>query len=576
MSIPAPRWAVSVTLNAFFMSRTRLLLVVPWALLLLPISLWSQKSTIKEEQSPSGKQEIRSQTESSPPSKAEEREERNTYVEPVREEPRERPREEPREEPRERPRESRSQESPAESTPSYSAPQPSYSEPKTSYSQPSNSEPRPRRGKSQTHNATQASAPGVLPSPQEPGSAAEGHAPQGPATGDGRPQVGGRVVVFDDGEATIIPPKAAKNTQAQPTPQPMPLGPHDARGVTEGNATFVGFDSLPPHVIHGVVLSAPARPNYQILLQPKPITGMTPVQLAPKPKPPVPPQTGGSVMLSSDPYNDDTDQTSPTTSYDPSPTPALPVTWLAPELACIYIASDSLVSYFRSPSWCTGPFNAAYRASLQDYAYCFKRLQPSLVEAWMWPCYLTFADEFNFWAEECYDGKLELMQVRDYLRNKAIMVPDLMVALDVQNRADWAYIDTAFAAPAGGQNYEAAMRRFNPSEVLQKLRDWVVTYPTILEWPAYVSLQDFFIRYPQGDMWLMLRTKADLDYKSALDADDPQAGRDLAENAAWICLALEQADSKSPEIARLKNDIKTYLRRDAQAWQQSALRTRLD
>ena len=242
-------------------------------------------------------------------------------------------------------------------------------------------------------------------------------------------------------------------------------------------------------------------------------------------------------------------------------------------MACIYAASDSLVSLYRDPQWCVSSFDLAYDQVLLDYKLCYRGLSPNLIESWMWPCYLTFADERNFWSEECFNGDPELQSVRNFMREKAIYIPYLMVDVDAKSLQDWAYVDTAFGGPLGGINYYETMRTFAPGYVLQQLKVWTRQYPVVLQWPSYVALQAFYADFFRSDLWLMLRTKArlDLDDAAAMRDQQPEAAFQLASNAAWLCLALLSVEPKDEEVGRTKAELKTFLRQDVR-WAGSDLR----
>ena len=202
----------------------------------------------------------------------------------------------------------------------------------------------------------------------------------------------------------------------------------------------------------GVLLSESNRPDYQVLevaqIISLPPTHPKPLPFSTRPTTTPPTQTGGGYAGGSDPYDYNNNNYTSTTTVWASDYSSLP-----PALACIYAASDSLVSLYRDPQWCVPSFDQSYDQVLLDYRMCYRELSPNLIESWMWPCYLTFADERNFWNEECFNGDPELQAVRNFMREKAIYIPYLMVDVDAKSLQDWAYVDTAFGSPYGGNNY---------------------------------------------------------------------------------------------------------------------------
>jgi hypothetical protein len=180
----------------------------------------------------------------------------------------------------------------------------------------------------------------------------------------------------------------------------------------------------------------------------------------------------------------------------------------------------------------------------------------------------------DFWSEECFNADSELKLPRDFMRQNASIVPVLMVDVDATKIQDWDYVDTAFAAPNGGKNYFETMRAFDPAFVLDQLKTWVRDFPVIRNWPSYVTLHDFYANYSRSGMWALLRSKARADFEEAQKqtAYDANGAFVLAENAAWISLAMLSVDAKDPEMTRLKNDIKTFLRQENTLWSQSPLR----
>lgn len=348
-----------------------------------------------------------------------------------------------------------------------------------------------------------------------------------------------------------------------------------SRNLTDPHATLgqpLLDDSLPPQSAPpvGVNLPIASRPDFQTIDLPD--DSLAPV--SPTPQPPA--QSGGALIGAGDPYNNDNSQTTPTEAYYSSSTAfATPV---APEVMCILQASDALIAFYREPSWCDTRFERGYDQALLDYRTCYGQLDRMLVEPWMWPSYLTFLDERDFWAEECAGGDQFLRAIRDFMREKALMVPNLMVDVDATLRADWIYVDTAFAAPMGGRNYYAMMHAFDPEATLDKLQDAVRDYPEVMRWPSYATLRGFFADYFRSGIWALLRAKAEQDFEQAvaLRQSDPVVATQLAENAAWISLAMRRVDLKDTALNRLQGQLKAYLRQDVAAWAQSPLRPLMD
>jgi hypothetical protein len=370
----------------------------------------------------------------------------------------------------------------------------------------------------------------------------------------------------------------------KPVPLPMPLDPPGSRDLTNPHGTLTTLDDDPapstPPLHIGTVLTAPARPNYQTLgFSAVPITQITPVKPPViRPKPTTNNNSGqnggggtGNLGGTSDPYypsdNTNTDFNATTSSYSAQ----------HPALGCIYDQADILSSMYSQPSWCTSNFDRDFGMYLGQFERCYQDLPGNLVEPWMWESYLTYLDERNFWSEECYEGDPQLKTIRDFMREKALWIPYLLIEVDATSREDWMYVDTAFAAPYGGKGYFDAMSNFEPDLVLRKLQSWLNVYPVILQWPSYGSLQQFYANYFRSDIASLLRAKARADYHLALGLDETahQQSLDLLSNAAWLCLAMLQADHKAPELSSLLDALKPALRKDAVAWAANPLRNYL-
>ncbi len=494
----------------------------------------------------------------------------------------------------------------SEPAPAYTPPAPSYSppepDPEPAYSPPapSYSEPRPSATthsswdhSSNASDEDQAPSRGTASSPAD---RAETHPPNTPRSNVTNPQAGQqvseqpdgsgtptRVFSFDEGNNALE--ADAPLPGIRPTPLPAPVGsgvrdPIDPRSV----GTVATIDSVVPGHPRPAVITAPGRPDFQTVASGSGRPDAAPNPASPKPQvggpkpltdPALPPvatvnpwsmlPSSGSIMGAGDPAatNDDANAVLGS-SFAP----------VNPQLSCILLTSDTLVALYRDPQWCTASFVNEFGRWLDDYKACYTALDRYLVEPWMWPSYLTFLDERNFWSEECHSGDMELKLPRDFMREKAVFVPLLMIDVDAKRLDDWAYVEQSFAAPNGGRNYYETMRSFAPSFVFSQLRSWVRDYPTIRNWPSYATLQGFFSRYSRSDIWALLRIKARQDYESAAGkrSADPDGAYLLAENAAWICLSMLSVDPKDEEVTRLKNDIKVYMRQDIVLWTKSPLR----
>jgi hypothetical protein len=550
-----PRWAglLCHPFNAFKMNPTGIFVRFAFGLLLLIGHVWSQKINTGHQAEHSGKSEIKGDEGSS--GKSSVRENSNSNASESR--------------PEKHPIWNRSEES--------SSSQPSHSG--STESVPSYSSPAPTQSYAEPAPASHIQAPASQVT--TPSRASEG------VVTTGRSEVATRPVIGVATNAPVADEKPGAVDERlpgiQPVPLPMPLDPPVTRGEVDPHGTlFTGDDdSLPRPVVHiGSLGNTSARPDYQVIepagpsapgLPPKPFPSSP--RPRPVPGPGTPPQGGGTMLGGSDPD-----------LFDLSgigfviPTQGGSMNYMAPELRCIYDASDALVNLYRDANWCQDGFERQYGQQLINYYDCYSHLATDLSESWMWPSYLVFVDERNFWAEECAVNDPELKHLRDLLRAKATYIPFLMVEVDAKKREDWVYVDTAFAAPMGGKNYFATMQEFDPSTVLNVLTVGVRRYPEILNWPSYARVQGLFSEYFRADITALLRSKARQDFGAAItqQAAEPKIAYQLAENAAWICLAITRIDTQDTDLRRLKLQIKSYLRQDEVSWAQSPLHDLLE
>lgn len=564
------------------MNRTPIRTLLLAASAALPLFAFAQKSQIVQEHGgSSGKSSIQESGGSS--GKESVREERSSYSEPA-------------------PSYSEPSRSYSEPTPSYSEPTPSYSEPSRSYSEPtpSYSEPKqsyesaPAYSEPKPYNGAVITI-GSKPRPSQGGSGADSSPEAQP---EARP---GRIYRFDDGVEYQQPRIEPSLTTVRQSPVPAPLvatgSAQPKPAVTPGALTSI--DSVSVGSFGGSIVGPPPRPDFNSgangsrpkplpsqssPADSKPVTGLqsqpSPTQdkpdpvLVAEPSPAASPQavtpddqSGGGILGASAP--DD-----PIAQYEDyirsGYTSAGPM--LDRRLACVYEASDTLVSLYREPRWCQADFDADYDYWIKQYFDCYNTLPKDLVDPWMWPCLLTFMEERSFWMEECGEVNPELAEVRNYLRTKATFVPLVMVSLNAQNREDWAYVDTAFAGPYGGRNYYGVVEQFEAREVATFVRRWAKEYPVIRTWPSYKAVESIYSQYRRSAMRSMLGYKARSDYRQ--EADLPTAICN-ARNSAWLVLAILAIDDSDSDMQGLKADIKNFLKNTDPEWEGSELQVLL-